>query len=768
MKRKLHLLRALCCFGLLSTGFAVNAQINYSEGFEGATTAWSDDDFESVSLYACTGTNIFVGEAFSFFGLSFDAATQAAIGTSNGMPATLTYNYKLLDYYTEEGLLNSPNWGSITVAYATSVNGPWTTVQTITPANHVVSDDCAAKTVTFSPPAGAVYLQFTAHANENEEIDYYLLFDDVAVTQAPSVACSGTPAASAAVAASASICNSQSASLSLSPAYLASGLTYQWQSSQNGTTFTNVATGGTGATYTAAQTASTWYRAIITCGAGGDAVTSSPVQVINTGLNCLCDVVFEEDIEPITNVEFAGISNTSSATINGTPGVQNFTALAPGQVTVGQTYAITLQGNTNDPFEDGYESFFTVYFDWNHNGDLSDDGENYDIDSIIYSTGEDDVEATAQIMIPANAMAGLTYMRVVKLYDAYSDDPCSSEAGYGYGQVEDYLINVSLPPCTTPAPEAPPLQVVCSGSTVADLEADGNIIEWYAAATGGMPITEETPLVNGTIYYAAQTPENGCESVERTAVTAQFSIIPPPDTDNDIQVFCDSGTVADLDVIADGDVTWYATETGGTAISEDTALVDGTVYYASQSVDGCESTTRTDVTVVISVVSAPTGEATQIFSIDEGQEVTIADIVIEAEGSVTWYASEEDLENGNAINVDTYTIPIGSTVTLYAVQMIGDCVSEPFAVTVTAVLGSKGFTKGVFTYYPNPVKDVFTLNYTQGIDAIEVYNLLGQQVFKQAVNQNEARTHLSVLAKGTYMIKVYSGNEQTIIKVVKQ
>ena len=111
---------------------------------------------------------------------------------------------------------------------------------------------------------------------------------------------------------------------------------------------------------------------------------------------------------------------------------------------------------------------------------------------------------------------------------------------------------------------------------------------------------------------------------------------------------------------------------------------------------------------------------------------------------------------------------MGQPVTLYAVQTIGQCVSEPLAITVSAVLSVNGFTKGNFTYYPNPVKDVLNLNYTNGIDAVEVYNLLGQRVLKQNVSQNEARTDLSSLAAGTYMVKVYSGAEQATIKVVKQ
>ena len=63
---------------------------------------------------------------------------------------------------------------------------------------------------------------------------------------------------------------------------------------------------------------------------------------------------------------------------------------------------------------------------------------------IYYSTGLDAIQATGDIEVPEDALEGLTYMRVFKSYDTYTTDPCSSEDAYGYGQVEDYLVNVTV------------------------------------------------------------------------------------------------------------------------------------------------------------------------------------------------------------------------------------------------------------------------------------------------------------------------------------
>ena len=838
MKRKL-------CFqyGLLLALFlhaaGCFAQINYSQNFNDETTVeWTNpQDFFWLDDYeACDGNSI-VGELYPFYPDS--ESISGSIGTSNGQPALLSYSYKLVDYYEDTAYPNNPNWGSFTVSYATSASGPWTTIETVSPSNHVVSAQCATRTVNFTPPSGAIYLRLFVDINEDElDVDALLYFDNVTVGQG---VCSGAPAATTALSSATSACTNESFTLSLTPLSTTPGLTYQWQQSTDGVTYTNVATGGIGTSYTATESQTTWFRAVVTCANSGQSTNSAPVQVTSTGSVCYCDVDFFGDVEPITYVNFAGINNTTSNVVNGTPDVQNFTNLAPAQVTTGQSYPITLKGNTAG----NYTSYFTVYIDFNHNGSFTDAGEKFNIGTVVNTDGNGTVQATGNIAIPATALTGVTQMRVFKMFLLYTSDPCSAEEGDGYGQVEDYLINISTP-CTTPAPVADAIQIVCAGSTVADLTATGTIIKWYATATGGTPLVTETALVNGTVYYAAQIPEggcesttrtavtvqfsvippptatnttqvicgggtvadldvegdgtimwyatatggtpltdptaltnqttyyasqsvDGCESATRTAVTVQFSIIPPPPAENATQVFCESGTVADLDVQADGEVIWYTAATGGTVVSSNTALVDETTYYASQTVDGCESPTRTAVTAGIMVMSPPEGEATQTIIVEDGETITIEDIVIVADGSVTWYPTEEDaVANTNAINTETYTIEVGQTVTLYAVQTIGQCVSEPLAITVSAVLSTNGFTKGNFTYYPNPVKDVLNLNYTNGIDAVEVYNLLGQQVLKQNVSQNEARTDLSALAAGTYMVKVYSGAEQATIKVVKQ
>ena len=64
-------------------------------------------------------------------------------------------------------------------------------------------------------------------------------------------------------------------------------------------------------------------------------------------------------------------------------------------------------------------------------------------------------------------------------------------------------------------------------TTVANLNATGTGIQWYAAASGGAPLLSSTPLTNNTHYYASQT-VTGCESITRLDVTALIFSIPLP------------------------------------------------------------------------------------------------------------------------------------------------------------------------------------------------------------------------------------------------
>lgn len=148
-------------------------------------------------------------------------------------------------------------------------------------------------------------------------------------------------------------------------------------------------------------------------------------------------LTFTTTVEPITNVNFAGINNPSSASTTGGTAHENFTSIS-GTVSPGSTYTMKLQGNTVG----NYTNRFVVFIDWNKNGVLNDDGEVYEVtETLVNSTGADGKEVSKDIVVPAGIAEGATRMRVKKIFSTGNYlNPC---LGTSWGQAEDYTINIS-------------------------------------------------------------------------------------------------------------------------------------------------------------------------------------------------------------------------------------------------------------------------------------------------------------------------------------
>ncbi|MEY2894520.1 MAG: hypothetical protein RIS42_239, partial [Bacteroidota bacterium] len=67
------------------------------------------------------------------------------------------------------------------------------------------------------------------------------------------------------------------------------------------------------------------------------------------------------------------------------------------------------------------------------------------------------------------------------------------------------------------------------------------------------------------------------------------------------QSFCTDASPTLASIVANGTaIQWYAASSGGSALANTTSLVDGTVYYATQTVNSVESANRLAVTITVS------------------------------------------------------------------------------------------------------------------------------------------------------------------------
>jgi serine protease len=145
----------------------------------------------------------------------------------------------------------------------------------------------------------------------------------------------------------------------------------------------------------------------------------------------------QADFEWIESVELNTINNVSGSD----EGYGNHTNFST-DLTVDESYDIILTPG----FADGaFSEYFTVWIDYNQDGDFDDDGE------IAYDPGETTQSfITGSITIPTDALAGATRMRVSQRWNNPAA-PC--DVDYDYGEVEDYCVNIisdNIPTCATP------------------------------------------------------------------------------------------------------------------------------------------------------------------------------------------------------------------------------------------------------------------------------------------------------------------------------
>ncbi len=104
-------------------------------------------------------------------------------------------------------------------------------------------------------------------------------------TDAFCVVCAGTPVAGTTNSTATEVCALNDFTLKLAGASSGLGLTYQWQSSPDNSTWANIG-GATTIQYTGTQTESNWYQCIVTCTSSGLSV-ASPAVFIGFLANCV-------------------------------------------------------------------------------------------------------------------------------------------------------------------------------------------------------------------------------------------------------------------------------------------------------------------------------------------------------------------------------------------------------------------------------------------------------------------------------------------------
>lgn len=571
-------------------------------------------------------------------------------------------------------------------------------------------------------------------------------------------------------------------------------------------------------------------------------------------------LAYANAVEPITLVDFAGISNVSDAAVDGSPDHEDFTDLE-GEVRQGFTYNIKLEGNTDGAFTD----YFTVFIDWNQNELLDDAGEVYVISSTLNgSTGTDGMQVMQDLMVPEDALLGSTRMRVIKQFGVATLDPC---AVGGFGQTEDYTVNVSIglvfpepycgPLAFTSAVEPITLVDFAGISNVSDATVGGTAHEDFTDINGivipGMTYTVTlegntdgnftdtftvfvdwnqnellddagevyeitTPLINSTgtdgiqIMQDLVVPVDALLGSTRMRVIKKFNTPAPLDPclgaafgqaeDYTISVIADAGD-CDQMVVSNGFENGATSSTVGPQVIANDIIVDADVNFSLNTISVNFLMPKGDTVVSADIISygdigglpdsatvidsqlalAPTSQSV-IGEFDPDTDVSeinfdIADVMLNGQPgveSVYWLSVYVTTSSGGAAFWERTTATrIGS---VYAFSpdngvawnltgsggdgvytFSGECVPIILEVSENALEG--------FSFYPNPASSTLSLKAANNIDAVSLYNLLGQKVIDMKVDATTSEINVSGLSAGTYIMKVDVDGQIGTYKVLK-
>lgn len=86
----------------------------------------------------------------------------------------------------------------------------------------------------------------------------------------------------------------------------------------------------------------------------------------------------------------------------------------------------------------------------------------------------------------------------------------------------------------------------------------------------------------------------------------------------------------------------------------------------------------------------------------------------------------------------------------------------------TSVLSNQSFDLAKINMYPNPASNMLIITSAHKMDAILVYNVIGQEVMNVIVNDDNKEINVSSLEDGIYLVKVISEGKVSTSKFIKE
>lgn len=274
----------------------------------------------------------------------------------------------------------------------------------------------------------------------------------------PPIPCTGTPIGGSAIATSNNPCPGTSICVSLSGASVTSGLAYQWQQSSNcAGPWVNISSITVPSAITSLlcitppSGATLAYRCIITCTNTGLTAASSSTCVVVQPWSCTSPCYPASSAtsgadQDILNVTLSTLNNTTNCTnpLIGSQGTgtgtgnmySDFTSIPSPSLPMAVSIPFSLTIGT---CAGNIASSVSMFIDYNHNAVFDLPGEEVYTNTSIASVSPSAI-VTGNLVIPPTAFPGCTRIRVVMMSSWIGT--VQPTGTYGFGETEDYLINI--------------------------------------------------------------------------------------------------------------------------------------------------------------------------------------------------------------------------------------------------------------------------------------------------------------------------------------
>lgn len=576
-------------------------------------------------------------------------------------------------------------------------------------------------------------------------------------TFTPQPQCSGTPVPGNTQSNMTTVCENVVFVLQIENTFSDFGISYQWQSSGNGTDFTNIAD-ATAPVLLMTQTQSTYYRCTVNC--GGNSGTSTAVQVIQTpSAQCYCFPTYDNgktDGDLISNVVIPG---TTLANNTGTAPVDPFYTYFTGEPNLtatlesGFSYQMTVSVGTYGQQE------IAVWIDYNDDYEFSENEKIGYTQEQVAGSGS----GTFTITLSCDAPLGTHRMRIRDVWnsDASAMDPC---ANYGYGETEDYDITIiAATTCEIPL-----------GLGINNIGTSSAELAWQ---TGCGQLSWDVHVAEAGAGLPTGTPNHG--NVESGVLVSE--LLPFTAYEFYVRTHCQLTGTSD----------WagpFAFTTLALAVANDdcqtaTELIAGDSFEENAIVATNVGATKTlgqpnptcgifgfGGDVWFSVVVPADGNLTLEVQEDPGSPLidTAMSVFSGTCEELTTLGCSDDEGIGAFSKLSLTGLTPGATIYARVWEYANDVFGTFKVSAYNPTLKAQNFDDAHFGFEPNPVKDVLNLSYHKKMTDVAVFNLLGQQVLTSAVDSNQAKIDLSQLQKGAYLVKINAENQTKTIKIIKE